>query len=118
MYVCQSEIFSSWTSEYSDVNKYSHGRTATPAIVTRRMVGSNLQLIRCFAGHFQVFNTAVWKWFPGGGDVVDPHEGGDDLVLLSDRGPRVVILLLFGELEECKSAVVDTGDELVPASSS
>ena len=96
MYVCQSEIFSSWTSEYSDVNKYSHGRTAIPTIVLnarRTLEGSNLQLIRCVAGNFQVFNTAVWKWFPGGGDVVDPHEGGDDLIVSSDRGLTVVILV-------------------------
>ena len=33
--------------------------------------------------------------FPGGRDVVDLHEGGDHLILLSDGGLRAVILLLL-----------------------
>ena len=95
---------------------YSHGRTALPALVLLAPVGTHSELV-VHRGVRRTWRTVRRVHLPGGRDVVDPHEGGDDLVLLSDRGPRVVILLLFGELEESESLIVDTGDELVPASS-
>ena len=55
-----------------------------------------------------VARVSIRVGLPGGGDVVDLHEGGDDLIFHGNRGPFVVILLLQGLVLKSESLVINT----------
>ena len=56
-----------------------HGRTTLKTRSYFTKVSSNYKLV---TGVARVIN--IWGRFPGGRDVVDLHEGGDDLILPGD----------------------------------